>query len=101
MNNPIVVNRSLGLPRPVQHQIVSVSPAAPMVLEKLLDKIEQLERKVSTLQRVPQPNIVQPTKKWVSATLVEQSLPPAEPKPATVTPRRIKVRRSSLLDIFD
>jgi hypothetical protein len=72
-----------------------------VVLEKLLDKIEQLEQKVSTLQPTHPPYQAQPTRRWVAATPVEKPLPPAEPAPAPAAPRRMKVRRSSLLDFFD
>ena len=99
MNNLAVINRSQRLPRSVQHPIARISPASSLVLESLLEKVERLEQKVNTLQTVHQPYAAQPTSRWISATPVEKALPPAEPAP--VAPRRMKVRRSSLLDIFD
>jgi hypothetical protein len=72
-----------------------------VVLEKLLDKIEQLEQKVGTLQPIHRPYPAQPTRRWVSATPVDKSLPSVESEPAPVASRHMKVRRSSLLDIFD
>ncbi len=112
MNDLAVVNRSRGLPRPVEHQIVNRNPAPGMVLGKLLDEIDRLNQRLDALEVSQlQPYFGAGTRsRWIDSHPIEmpqrsiqlaQPLPPVEPAPQPPAPRRFKVRRSGLLDIFD
>jgi hypothetical protein len=70
-----------------------------MVLEGLLGLLAQLNEKVTALERRSEQQIVaQPTSYVpVEAEPVEYT----EPAPPPAAPRQLKVRRSSLLDMFD
>lgn len=80
-------------------QLATRVPASPMVLEALLSQVAQLNAKITALEQRSMPPMVAPSRNVlpVQARPVEyiQSVPPP---PA---PQQLKVRRSSLLDIFD
>lgn len=82
-------------------QLATRAPASPMLLEELLGQLAQLNAKITALeQRSTQPIVAQPTSYMmpVQARPVEYTEPVPMPPAA---PRQLKVRRSSLLDIFD
>jgi len=71
-----------------------------MVLEELLGQLAQLNAKITALERRSAEPMVVPSTSYMPVQVrpVEYDEPVSSAPPA---PRQLKVRRSSLLDIFD
>lgn len=80
-------------------QLPTQVPASPMVLEGLRDLLAQLNEKVTALERRSEPQIVASPVDYVPARAKPMEY--TEPAPPPAAPRRLRVRRSGLLNFFE
>ncbi len=90
---------------PVSPQAFMSRPASPLVLQRLLQLLEKLDRSMDALAVYhPQPLDTRPVEmtpvraKPVQSEQVEVKLAPSK---APAKERRVRVNRSKLLDVFD
>lgn len=102
--NALVLHSPRGLTRP-RTQIVRRAHSESAVVKPLLTAVARTVRRASALAaRTPEeapPH--ESASRWVSSNQIESSEPPVQsdlPEPQS-EPKALKVRRSSLLDIFD
>jgi len=81
-------------------QLATRALTSPMVLEELLGQLARLNAKITALERRSAQPMVMPPASYLPVQVrpVEYDEPVSSAPPA---PRQLKVRRSSLLDIFD